>query len=106
MKQGWSKIQAPIKNGSELALGKEPHWWKYLDSIFSEKNEVINVSSSAGETSFVRNEDEGDDDDEEGISNDGCQESDIDIGQENMQESMQIILTLVKVEKQINKKLL
>ena len=68
------------------------------------------MSSSAGETSFVRNEDEGDDDDddddEEDISNDGCQESDVDIGQENMQDSMQLILTLVKVEKQINKKLL
>ena len=71
------------------------------------------MSSSAGETSFVRNEDEGDDDDdddddddEEDISNDGYQESDVDIGQENMQDSMQLILTLVKVEKQINKKFL
>ena len=25
-KQEWSKTQSRIKNGSELALEKEPHW--------------------------------------------------------------------------------
>ena len=60
-----------MKNGSELALEKEPHWWKYLNPDFLEESKVINWTSSSGETSFVRNED---DDDEEHISNDGDKE--------------------------------
>ena len=46
-----------------LAPEKEPHWWKYLNPVFSETNEVINLTSSAGETSFVRNEEDDDDED-------------------------------------------
>ena len=60
-----------MKNGSELALEKEPHWWKYLNPDFLEESKVINWTSSSGETSFLRNED---DDDEEHISNDGDKE--------------------------------
>ena len=52
--------------------------------VFSETNEVINLTSSAGETSFLRNED---DDDEENISNNGGQESDVDIDDVNTQDS-------------------
>ena len=37
--------------------------------VFSETNEVINLTSSAGETSFLLNED---DDDEENITNNGA----------------------------------
>ena len=84
VKQEWSKIQSRIKNGSGLAEEKEPQWWKYLNCVFSKINEVINLTSNAGQTSFVRNED---DDDQEDISNDSSQESDIDIGEENIQDS-------------------
>ena len=35
-KQEWSTIPSRIKNGSGLALEKEPHWWKYLNPTFSE----------------------------------------------------------------------
>ena len=83
-KQEWSKIQSRIKNGSGLAPEKEPHWWKYLNPVFSETNEVINLTSSAGETSFVRNED---DDEEEDIPKDGGQGSNVDIGDVNIQDS-------------------
>lgn len=51
-----------------------------------ETNEVINLASSAEETSFMWNEDD-DDDDEEDISSDGSQECDVDIGGENIQDS-------------------
>ena len=83
-KEEWSEIQGGIKNGSGLAPGIQPHWQKYLNPVFSETNKVINLTSSAGETSFVRNEE---DDDEVDISNDGGQESDVDIGGENIQDS-------------------
>ena len=46
--------------------------------------QVINMTSSAAEKSFVQNED---DDDEQDISNDGDQESDVDIGEESIQDS-------------------
>ena len=45
--------------------------------------EVLNLTCSAGETSFVQNEEEDDDGD---ISNDGGQESHVDIGEENIQD--------------------
>ena len=61
--QELSKIRSSIKNGSALAPEKEPH--------------------RAGQTSFVRNKD---DDDQEDISNDGGQKSDVDIGEENIQD--------------------
>ena len=35
-KQEWSTTPSRIKNGSGLALEKEPHWWKYLNPTFSE----------------------------------------------------------------------
>ena len=41
------------------------------------------MTSSAGEKSFVQNED----DDEWDVSNNGDQESDVDIGEENIQDS-------------------
>ena len=83
-KQEWSKIQSRIKNGSGLAPENEPHWWKNLNCVFSKTNEVINLTSSTGQTSFVRNED---DDNQEVISNDGGQESDVDIGEEKIPDS-------------------
>ena len=42
------------------------------------------MTSSAGETSFARNEE---DNNEEDISNDGGQESEVNIGEENIQDS-------------------
>lgn len=60
-----------------------------------EESKVINWTSSWGETSFVRNEDH---DDEEHIFNDGDKDKNVDIGQDNIQNSMQLILILVKVE--------
>ena len=52
--------------------------------FFRKQNEVINLTSSAGETSSLWNEE---DDDVENISNDGGQESDVDIDEENIQHS-------------------
>ena len=57
---------------------------QYLNCVFSKTNEVIHLTSSAGQTSFVRDDD---DDDQEDISNDGGQESDVDIGEEKIQDS-------------------
>ena len=54
-----------------------------IPCVFSKTNKVITLTSSAGQTSFVRNED---DDCWEDISNDGDQESDVDIGEKNIQD--------------------
>ena len=104
-KEKWSKIQSRIKNGSGLAPENEPHWWKNLNCVFSKTNEVINLTSSTGQTSFVRNED---DDNQEVISNDGGQESDVEVGEEKIQDSEDATTldTGESVKKQINKKLL
>ena len=83
-KQEQSKIQSRIKNGSGLAPEKEQHWWKYLYCVFLKTNEVINLTSSAGQTSFVRNKD---DDDQEDISNNSGRKSEVDIDEKNIQDS-------------------
>ena len=59
-KQEWSKIQSRIKNGSGLAPKKDQHWRKYLNCVFSKTNEVINLTPSAEQTSFVRKENDDD----------------------------------------------
>ena len=74
-----------------------------------ETNEVINLASSAEETSFMWNEDDDDDDDdddEEDISNDSSQECDVDIGEENIQDSEDATAQDTGESREINKKLL
>ena len=59
-KQEWSKIQNRIKNGSGLAPEKDQHWRKYLNCVFLKTNEVINLTTSAEQTSFVRKQNDDD----------------------------------------------
>ena len=69
-----------------------------------ETNEVINLASSAEETSFMWNEDDDDDDDdEEDISNDSSQECDVDIGEENIQDSEDATALDTGESREINK---
>lgn len=72
LKQEWNKITDRIKNGSGLSPDKEPGWFKHLNQVFSEANEDIILSSTAADTSFVRNsrrEENSDDDGERSSDN-------------------------------------
>lgn len=69
LKQEWGKLTDRIKNGSGLAPDKEPRWFKHLNPVFAEANDEISLSSSAAETSFMKNVEEEDIDSEEDQSN-------------------------------------
>lgn len=85
-----------MKSGSGL-----PPETKNLNLVFLETNEVINLAFSAEETSFMRNED---DDDEEDISNDDNQKCDVDIGEENIQDSEYATTLDTGESREINKR--
>ena len=52
LKAEWRKISDRCKNGSGLALEKEPSWYKILNSIFSEKNESLHLAEGSEDLSF------------------------------------------------------
>ena len=52
LKVKWRKISDRCKNGSSLALEKEPSWYKILNSIFSEKNESLHLAEGSEDLSF------------------------------------------------------
>ena len=52
LKAEWRKISDRCKNGSGLALEKEPSWYKILNPIFSEKNESLHLAEGSEDLSF------------------------------------------------------
>ena len=52
LKVKWRKISDRCKNGSSLALEKEPSWYKILNSIFSEKNESLHLAEGSEDLPF------------------------------------------------------
>ena len=64
MKAEWRKISHRAKRGSGLALKKEPRWYKVLNPVFTETNEVLEITGNSADVSFSLNED----DDESDIS--------------------------------------
>ena len=52
LKAEWRKISDRCKNGSGLALEKEPSWYKILNPIFSEKNESLHLAEGSEDLPF------------------------------------------------------
>ena len=70
LKVKWRKISDSCKNGSSLALEKEPSWYKILNSIFSEKNESLHLAEGSEDLSFNLQRDSMDNDFESQLTDD------------------------------------
>ena len=70
LKAEWRKISDRCKNGSGLALEKEPSWYKILNSIFSEKNESLHLAEGSEDLSFNLQNDSIDSDFESELTDD------------------------------------
>ena len=55
LKTEWRRIRDRVKNGSGLSPKNEPLWYNYLNPIFSETNEDIDLAAESADLSF-RNE--------------------------------------------------
>ena len=70
LKVKWRKISDRCKNGSSLALEKEPSWYKILNPIFSEKNESLHLAEGSEDLSFNLQNDSIDSDFESQLTDD------------------------------------
>ena len=70
LKAEWCKISDRCKNGSGLALEKEPSWYKILNPIFSEKNESLHLAEGSEDLSFNLQNDSKDSDFESQLTDD------------------------------------
>ena len=52
LKTEWRKITDRAKSGSGLAPQKEPQWYIYLNDIFSETNEDLDLAAESADLSF------------------------------------------------------
>ena len=57
LKGEFGKITNRIKTGSGLAASKEPKWYSILNKVFAERYANLDLCSEAADTSFVRNQD-------------------------------------------------
>ena len=57
-KQDWSRITDCIKNGSELSPDEDLRWFKHLNPVFCEANEIASLSSYAAGISIANKRNE------------------------------------------------
>ena len=55
LKTKWRKLRDRVKNGSGLSPKNEPRWYKYLNPIFSETNEDIELAADSADVSCMDN---------------------------------------------------
>ena len=72
LKTEWRKLRDRVKLGSGLSPKNEPRWYKYMNPIFSETNEDIDLAAESADVSYMENFGEN-------PGNDSCPESESSI---------------------------
>ena len=65
LKSEWNSITNRAKQGSGLTPVAEPPWFAHINGIFSETNAEVNLVSHASDLSFVNEQQETDEDEDD-----------------------------------------